>query len=264
MGKIKQIAMAAATAVMMAFAVGMAINEVVVRESDEPKPIIPTNILAQAANVGAGVYDNTPDDPVKHHTASAAAKSTTEEETTEAPTEETTIETTEAVVEETTNVLGDYVPRTVFPDLNSDYTFEISDGLADYICRKSEEAGVPINLVWATCYVESGFKTGVNNAGLNKDGTTDWGLMGINDKYLQYNCDRFNNGKLIDVLNGCENAYLGIQILAYLYEQYDGDCYDVACAYNLGEAGWERKKAAEGSWYYGDKIVAYMDLLAEE
>lgn len=260
--KIKTLVMGTLTALMLLFVCGMAIKDIATRTDGVEAPVIPSQVLLHAAGVGAGNYAIAP-------TAEAPTEETTVadvsvEETPEATTE-TTTEETEAPTEKApdSNVLGDYVPRTIFPDLNSDYTFEISEGLADYICRKSEEAGVPINLVWATCYIESGFKTGVNNAGLNKDGTTDWGLMGINDKYLQYNCDRFNDGKLIDVLNGCENAYLGIQILAYLYDVYDGDCYDVACAYNLGEAGWERKKASEGSWYYGDKVTAYMELLAE-
>lgn len=153
----------------------------------------------------------------------------------------------------------EFTPLEYLPTLDG-YEVYLDPDLQQHMYDLSCEYGVPYELTLAVCHIESCFQPDVNNAGLNNDGTTDWGLMGLNDKYIQYNCDLYNDGVRIDMLDPYENSYIGIRILGAFYAKY-GNAYDVACSYNLGESGWARKKASEGSWYYGDKVVAYMDLI---
>ena len=139
---------------------------------------------------------------------------------------------------------------------------EFSADYQTYLYELCQECGCPYELALATIYVESSFRPDVNNAGINTDGTTDYGLMGINDRYVDYNCQKYLDGYLIDMYDPYENMKLGVHILADNYKNW-GTAYDAACAYNLGSNGWAQMKASEGCWYYGDKVVEYMALISE-
>lgn len=241
--------------------------------------IIPSAALVAAAELGSGA--NTTED-TSDSTQPTTVETTPVVETAlvveplgvevlpvpEEPSETTTLDTEEETTQTTTKKSGLKSKtnsankaaassckkvRTEFPDAS----VNLNPDLSKYILDESEKYGVPANLVYTVCWIESGFRTKVNNAGLNKDGTTDWGIMGLNDKYIDYNCMLYNNGKRIDMLDGFQNVHIGTQILARLWDTYDGSAYDVFCAYNLGEAGWKKKKASQGSWYYGDKALEY-------
>lgn len=149
------------------------------------------------------------------------------------------------------------------PTMEGTDTIYVEEEILDYIYDISNKYDVPCGLTLSVCYVESGFQPDVNNAGLNSDGTTDYGLMGLNDKYLPYNCDLYNNGELIDPYNAYDNISIGVQILRSNLNTFGGSLYDAACAYNLGPAGWKTKKDAGQGWYYGDKVLAYMNLLED-
>jgi len=149
----------------------------------------------------------------------------------------------------------------VLPVLDSDYTITLDTDLQNYIYDTSVEFGVPYELTLAVCYMESKFTADVNNAGTNTDGTTDWGIMGLNDLYLQTNCDLYNNGIMIDAYNPYQNIYIGVQILASNLNYFNGNILDAANAYNLGPAGWENMKSCGQSWYYGDTVLRYIDVL---
>lgn len=149
----------------------------------------------------------------------------------------------------------------VLPVLDSDYTITLDTDLQNYIYDTSVEFGVPYELTLAVCYMESKFTADVNNAGTNTDGTTDWGIMGLNDMYLQTNCDLYNNGIMIDAYNPYQNIYIGVQILASNLNYFNGNILDAANAYNLGPAGWENMKSCGQSWYYGDTVLRYIDVL---
>lgn len=150
------------------------------------------------------------------------------------------------------------------PTLDGSYTIDVSEDVLDCILSTCEEYDVPYELALAVCYMESRFQSDVNNAGLNSDGTIDYGMMGLNDKYLPYNCDLYNNGELIDPYDVYDNVNIGIQILDANLDTFDGSVYDAACAYNLGPTGWKNKKASGQGWYYGDDVLAYIDLLEQE
>ena len=168
----------------------------------------------------------------------------------------TTVDDTYSTTEPNWNNLGN-----VLPVLDSDCTITLDKDLQNYIYNTSVEFGVPYELTLAVCYMESKFTADVNNAGTNTDGTTDWGIMGLNDMYLQANCDLYNNGIMIDAYNPYQNIYIGVQILASNLNYFNGNILDAANAYNLGPAGWENMKSCGQSWYYGDTVLRYIDVL---
>lgn len=274
---IQKIAMTATTIVCTALVAVMCV--ITSFGGDNTPSFVPAAALVAAAELGSGIYD--PSEPTTTSmaettnvvetvdtvdTSDAVAQETTSD-VLEEPSSEPTVQETEA---QTTSLLSGLKGkttatankvaassskkvRTEFPDASTN----LNPDLSKYILDESEEYGVPANVVYTVCWMESGFLTKVNNAGLNKDGTTDWGIMGLNDKYIDYNCKLYNNGKRIDMLDGFQNVHIGVQILARLWDTYGGSAYDTFCAYNLGEAGWKSKKASQGSWYYGDKALEY-------
>lgn len=147
------------------------------------------------------------------------------------------------------------------PCLDSNELIEVDKDLLKYIYETSTKFNVPYEVSLAVCYVESGFVTNINNAGTNADGTTDWGIMGLNDLYLEDNCNLYNNGIMIDPYNPYENVYIGIQILSSNLKYFNGNVYDACNAYNLGPYGWEYMKSLGETWYYGDKVLDYIDTL---
>lgn len=171
------------------------------------------------------------------------------------------ISTTDNVVTNTNNAVDWTKLGNVLPILDSNETITIDPELQAYIYNTSLEFDVPYELTLSVCYIESKFNANVNNAGLNSDGTTDYGIMGLNDLYLPNNCDLYNNGIIIDPYNPYENIYIGVQILESNLRYFEGNVYDAANAYNLGPCGWENMKYSGQSWYYGDTVLEYISAL---
>ena len=154
-----------------------------------------------------------------------------------------------------------YVLGNTLPQLNSTETITVDNNLLEYLYELSEEFNVPYEFILAVCYVESNFISDINNAGLNTDGTVDYGLMGLNGYYLQANCDLYNNGDRINPYDPYENAYIGVQILSTNLSSFNGDIYESANAYNLGAYGWKEIKSSGKAWYYGEKVLDYIETL---
>ena len=203
-------------------------------------------VIAVISCVGLGIQQNTSQENTVGK--SDIVKTYSSINTTTALTTENTVNTTTKVADVQT--------------LSNSYeTIYVDPEIQDYIKLVSCEFGVPYELSLAVCYVESGFNPYTDNAGLNSDGTIDYGMMGLNSSYLQSNCDIYNNGVMIDPYNPYENIYIGVQILAYNYNYFCGNIYDTANAYNLGAYGWESLKYSGQDWYYGQKIIDYINLL---
>lgn len=153
-----------------------------------------------------------------------------------------------------------YVSNTdVYVDDNYNTLWNYMDAdVINYIYNVSYEYGVPPELTFAICYMESSYNPWVDNAGMNTDGSVDYGMMGLNSTYLQSFCDMYNNGYMIDPYNVYDNVHIGVQVLANLYNYWGGSIYDTACSYNLGIGGWESIKYSGGSWYYGDEVLDYV------
>ena len=139
----------------------------------------------------------------------------------------------------------------------------VDPDLQRYMLRLSEENDLPFEFVLAICYVETKFNPTLNNAGLNANGTTDWGLMQLNDAYIGSFCELYNGGAPIDMLNAYDNAKIGINVLGDINSRQP-TLYDVACSYNMGEYGWEEYKTnVSVSWHYGDKVLEYYGYIKE-
>lgn len=151
----------------------------------------------------------------------------------------------------------------VLPNENGG-TIVLDTELQQYIYDAAKQFNVPYELALAVCYVESEFTAVINNEGTNTDGTTDWGIMGLNDLYLEANCVLYNEGIMIDPYNPYENIHIGIQILSDNLAYFDGNIYDAANAYNLGISGWETMKYNGYTWYYGGKVLDYINLLKNQ
>lgn len=129
--------------------------------------------------------------------------------------------------------------------------------LQRYMLKLAEENNLEYEFVLAICYVETKFNPSLNNAGLNTNGTTDWGLMQLNDAYIGSFCELYNDGVPVDMLNAYDNAKIGISVLGDISSRQP-TLYDVACSYNMGEYGWtEYKNNVSASWHYGDKVLEY-------
>lgn len=129
--------------------------------------------------------------------------------------------------------------------------------LQRYMMKLADENNLEYEFVLAICYVETKFDPSLNNAGLNANGTTDWGLMQLNDAYIGAFCEMYNDGVPVDMLNAYDNAKIGINVLGDINSR-QSTLYDVACSYNMGEYGWtEYKNNVSASWHYGDKVLEY-------
>lgn len=205
----------------------------------------------------------------------------TNEPTTYTQNTESTYNTLGYYIEKGTDIISDVFSNTDTSDYSTDYDTTYSDtydyeepeyfnnrgegyypqdkNLEQYMINISNNFGVPPELTFAICYMESNFIANINNEGLNTNGTIDYGIMGLNGAYLQNFCDMYNNGQMIDVYNAYDNIYIGVQILANMYNYWGGSIYDTACSYQLGIAGWEDMKySGDGQWYYGDKVLDYI------
>lgn len=158
------------------------------------------------------------------------------------------------------NMYGNSMP--IIDDYGNIYDYKFVDSdLLTYIYNECERYNVPFEMALATCFVESNFTADVNNEGLNEDGSIDYGYMGLNGNYLMENCIAYNGGLPINRYNPYENVHIGIQILSDNLKYFGDSVWDAANAYNLGIGGWEEMNYYYGYWYYGDKILNYMNVL---
>lgn len=101
------------------------------------------------------------------------------------------------------------------------------------ITSAAQQYGVPASLALAVAQVESNFNpnaTNVNPATSTHASTTDYGVMQINSANLA------TYGLTSDPYDVQANIDAGVQMLAGLYSQYDGDTTQVLWAYNAGPA----------------------------
>jgi len=88
--------------------------------------------------------------------------------------------------------------------------------------------GVPYEILYAVAKVESGLRPGAVN--VNKNGSRDWGLMQINDFWV----DRLGLDRRM-LFNEHYNAQVGAYVLRYCIEQTK-DIWKALECYHGGEA----------------------------
>jgi hypothetical protein len=93
----------------------------------------------------------------------------------------------------------------------------------------AQKYNVDPKIVLAIAQHESGFRPGVNNAGLNKNGTTDWGLMQLNDITLK------TYGLTPEqALDPVTNAEYGVRLLKSNLDRFGGDVDKAIWGYAAG------------------------------
>lgn len=97
--------------------------------------------------------------------------------------------------------------------------------IAAQIVRAANTYGVPPDLALGIAAHESGFNATATNK--NTNGTTDWGVMQLNDTTVQ-------TLGVTDPLDPTQNINAGVQLLAKYLSQYGGDSQKALWAYASG------------------------------
>lgn len=113
------------------------------------------------------------------------------------------------------------------------YDVPLSVELQEYAQKQGEKSSVPLNLVLAVIWQESGFRPNVVSH------TGDYGLMQVNE--CNHKALRQELG-VTDIMDERQNILAGIHILSQAVEQTDS-LNDALMVYNLGPAGAKRQWA---------------------
>ncbi len=97
--------------------------------------------------------------------------------------------------------------------------------IAQQIVQTANQYGVPPNLALGVAAHESGFNPSATN--LNTNGTTDWGVMQLNDTTVQ-------TLGVSNPLDPTQNINAGVSLLAKYLQQYNGDQSKALIAYAAG------------------------------
>lgn len=105
-----------------------------------------------------------------------------------------------------------------------------------YAWSAARAAGVSYELVLAIIHHESRFQAGATH--LNANGTTDWGLMQINDVCFSFVAARIEGvSSMSDLLDPCKNIQAGCALLAY-HLAATGNENDALLRYQVGAGNY--------------------------
>ncbi len=106
--------------------------------------------------------------------------------------------------------------------------FEYDSIYNDYIYKKSVEYGIPYLIVNRLLYNESRFNP--NAVGLNSNGTKDYGLAQVNNKYINHFKEKYFD---FDPFDPYQSIDFCVHHLRILYNATE-DWYTAVAAYNAG------------------------------
>lgn len=126
------------------------------------------------------------------------------------------------------------------------------------VINAAHARGIDPELALALIQQESGGN--INDVYRNKNGTTDWGLMQVNDAVIaDYNK---KHGTALNPRNNVDdNITVGMDELAGHLSRYNGDVDKALLAYNRGAGGankWLAEGRAATDWAYVRKVRSYM------
>lgn len=107
----------------------------------------------------------------------------------------------------------------------------------DYVFEKALENGVDPYIVFGIIYNESRYQTGVTN--LNSNGSTDYGLMQINEVNFEYLHNSLAIESMDDLLDPYTNIDCGIELLRY-HNDLAGDPKIGLIGYQSGAGAMKR------------------------
>ena len=121
---------------------------------------------------------------------------------------------------------------------------EWNDDLKTYTESVCEEYGVDYSLALGVIYNESRFQSGKTH--LNSNGTTDYGLMQVNEVNLEYLHKTLGINSMNELLDDRVGIRCGIELLAY-HKGYTNDDSSALLRYQIG-AGKYKKYLRSGRY----------------
>ena len=150
----------------------------------------------------------------------------------------TKVEITTAAIEENTTVNVELPvptePETIIKTTIR-YDIPIDDSLQKYVIDMCDKRNVSPSLIFAIMERESEF-----NPNCVGDSGKSLGIMQIQPKWHQWRADKLG---CLDWFNPYDNATVGIDIVAGLFDKYGEDVYMVLMAYNGGSRYAERMES---------------------
>ena len=152
-------------------------------------------------------------------------------------------------------MLPDETPVHVIEDVYATFDVPLDYDLQVYIIQTCEELNIDSAVVMSMIFYESSYR-----ADAVGDGGESLGLMQIKGCYQEERMARLG---VTDLLDPYQNVTVGIDILAELVNEYDGNVEMALMAYNAGRAGAEKYWFSKGEYSneYSSKVVELAHLL---
>ena len=133
--------------------------------------------------------------------------------------------------------------------------------LKQYTKEECDRYDVDYSLVLAIIYNESRFQSGLTH--LNSNGTTDYGLMQVNEVNFDFLRETVGIKSMRDVLDDKTGIRCGIELLAY-HKDFTGDDSSALLRYQIG-AGKYRKYLQRGRYTNEthSRVLTYQNEFAE-
>jgi soluble lytic murein transglycosylase-like protein len=153
--------------------------------------------------------------------------------------------------------------KETYPKLN----IPVSDDLQQYAWELSKEFGIPSETIWSFVRQETNGTYNPNLKHRNRNGTTDYGLMQLNNGGTMQWLAKMIGIDDFDWSNPKHNLRAGVWYLKYLKDTWTADGYGkdnnlmelVALAYNMGYGNAKSyiKSHDVFEWEYVNKIYIY-------
>ena len=154
-------------------------------------------------------------------------------------------------------VVPDETPVVVeqHEDVYATYNVPLDYDLQVYIIETCEELNIDAGVVMAMIFYESSYQ-----ADAIGDGGNSLGLMQIQERWHKERMERLYVDNL---LNPYQNVTVGMDILAELLDEYDGNVEMALMAYNAGRSGAEEYWFSKGEYSndYSQKVTELARLL---
>lgn len=154
-------------------------------------------------------------------------------------------------------VVPDETPVVVeqHEDVYATYNVPLDYDLQVYIIQTCEELNIDAGVVMAMIFYESSYQ-----ADAIGDGGNSLGLMQIQERWHKERMERLD---VTNLLHPYQNVTVGIDILAELLDEYDGNVEMALMAYNAGVTGADQYWFSKGEYSndYSRKVVELARLL---
>ena len=152
-------------------------------------------------------------------------------------------------------VLPDETPVVVHEDVYATFDVPLDYDLQVYIIQTCEDLNIDAAVVMAMIFYESSY-----DASAIGDGGNSLGLMQIQERWHKERMERLD---VTNLLHPYQNVTVGIDFLAELLDEYDGNVEMALMAYNAGRDGADEYWFSKGEYSneYSQKVTELARLL---